>query len=123
MKNLKKSLLKVTLCSALTALLVLHSGSAIAQDLESRYEQSLLDSLINFEMLKPRFYTLTEVNKHLNAENIELRMQQRLLSLEKEYEKQMFAEQMEKEKLKVKRIRRRLIGVVIIGIIGTAAGR
>jgi hypothetical protein len=114
MINIRYSLLKVILLTALTVLAVLHSGNVTGQSLESRYEQSLLDSLINFEMLKPRYFTLTKVNAHLVAENVELQMQNRLLSFQCEQRKRFFAQQLKE----VRRKRRRdilIVGTVVVG--------
>jgi hypothetical protein len=113
MNNIRFLLRRVILFAALTAPVVLHSEGAIAQDLESRYEQSLLDSAINYEMLKPRYFTLSKSHEHVLKENVELLMQTRLLSFKIELIERNFAQQQEAEKRK----RRRIIlvaGVIVV---------
>lgn len=117
MNNIRFLRLKATLFACLTVLAVLRSGRATGQDFERRYEQSLLDSAINYEMLKPRYYTLTKSHEQLLREVVELRMQLRLLSFEQEAAHTNFVKQLEAEKRK----RRRLIliggGMVIVRMV------
>ncbi len=118
---------RAILLISLTVLPWLCSGQGTAktfeEELKLRYEQALLDSLIGYELLKPRYFALGKSHQLLTMENVELKLQMRLLSFDREGEREKFAKQIEVEKHNVKRIRRRLIGVVIVGVIAVAALR
>jgi hypothetical protein len=77
--------------------MLLWTGIACAQhserELETRYVQSLEDSLVRYELLKPATYNLQQTNVHREKENQELRMQLRIMSFNHEIERSSFARQ------------------------------
>lgn len=103
---MKSSLSKKILLTGLTALSALHFGPATAQGFSSEfdpaYEQALLDSLINYELIKPINFTLTKKNELLTQDNLALKAENGMLrmqlSLQKEQYEKMLADERKKRR-------------------------
>lgn len=91
-------------------LCVLRAGIACAQDTATafsrKYEESLLDSLIRYEMLKPIAYNLQKENVQIQNEKYAVQMQLQIMSFRCEQQSESFAQQIKAER---RRTRKRII--------------
>lgn len=106
---MKPSLSKRILLTGSIALVGLISETATAQqyskEFDQAYEQALLDSLINYELLKPINFTLKKQNELLTLDNLALKAEnsllQRQLTLQKEQYERMLADERKKRRKRV----------------------
>lgn len=106
---MKPSLTRKILLTGLTVLSVLHFGPVIAQgseqQLDQAYEQMLLDSLINYELLKPIHFTLSKKNELLNQDNLALKAENSMLRVQLHLQKEQYERMLADERKKrVKRL-------------------
>lgn len=113
---MKPSLIRKILLTGLTALSVLSFGQATAQDYERKldqaYEQMLLDSLINYELLKPIHVTLSQKNELLNQDNLALKAENSMLRTQLSLQKQQYERMLSDER---KKRRKGLLAALGIG--------
>lgn len=60
---------------------------------ERKYEESLLDSLVRYELLKPIAFNLQKENVQIQQEKYALQMQLRIMSFQCEQQSENFAKQ------------------------------
>lgn len=109
---------------ALTRILLLCAlplGTACAQDTATvfnhRYEESLLDSLIRYEMIKPVTFNLQKENVQLRKEKQDIAMQLHIVSFRCRQQGEIFTKNLKSERGKqAKRIGVVAVIAFIIGI-------
>lgn len=70
------------------------------QQLDQAYEQMLLDSLINYELLKPIHFTLEKKNDLLTQDNLALKAENSMLRVQLRLQKEQYERMLADERKK-----------------------